>query len=527
MPFNIPVIDDNEEGWGPATIPDQYKEVPYYAPYSKGDKLGKAADWQQQYQGKGTRYQKEKTSESTSTIFNWQYQDDDSTFQLVDSTRAQTKRVYGRRGFQNRGYQQVRQMHQKGQSWQNQPQQVQKGRQLPKAKQNLNRNWNYRPPQSQQNIPARKKEPSIEVKPDWKEIETIEFSALNKASGEEAQAQDITTAGFSEYYNKAYDRVSTRGEKPLERTDRTFFNVSTSDDPVIRQLASDGVGNVFGTDVILAHLMAATRSVQPWDIIIHRAGQALFFDKDGSQLDFVTVNETSADPLETTGINSAASLSREATFINQVFSQQVLQKDEQVKFEKENPFQSEGEKVAAVGYKYRKWKISDDITLVARCEVDGLVKTEHKDLNLSIKALNEFDLKTTDWRKRIDTQKGAVLATELKNNANKLTKWTLQALLAGNDSFKLGYVSRVSAKDNSNHVILGVQDYTPKEFATQIGLNHKNVWGVLRRLIETCMKLPTGKYIIMRDPDRNALKLYAVPDDSSLGHAKGVDNTNQ
>ena len=53
MPFNIPSIDDNEEGWGPTTIPDQYKEVPYYAPYSKGDKLGKAADWQQQYQGKG------------------------------------------------------------------------------------------------------------------------------------------------------------------------------------------------------------------------------------------------------------------------------------------------------------------------------------------------------------------------------------------------------------------------------------------------------------------------------------------
>ena len=112
--------------------------------------------------------------------------------------------------------------------------------------------------------------------------------------------------------------------------------------------------------------------------------------------------------------------------------------DEQIRFQKENPFQSEGEKVAAVGYKYRKWRISEDITLVARCEVDGLVKSEQRDLGLTIKALNEFDLKTTDWRKKIDTQKGAVLATELKNNANKLTKWTLQALLAGTDSFKLG-----------------------------------------------------------------------------------------
>ena len=32
-----------------------------------------------------------------------------------------------------------------------------------------------------------------------------------------------------------------------------------------------------------------------------------------------------------------------------------------------------------------------------------------------------------NWRQKIDTQKGAVLATELKNNSCKLAKWTAQA----------------------------------------------------------------------------------------------------
>ena len=34
-----------------------------------------------------------------------------------------------------------------------------------------------------------------------------------------------------------------------------------------------------------------------------------------------------------------------------------------------------------------------------------------------------------DWRMKLENQRGAVLATELKNNANKLAKWTAGALV--------------------------------------------------------------------------------------------------
>ena len=88
--------------------------------------------------------------------------------------------------------------------------------------------------------------------------------------------------------------------------------------------------------------MACPRSVFPWDIIVTRKDDQLFFDKrDNSQFgslhcnlvshsnpyeDYVTVNETSSEIPEENkdSINSTQSLNSEATFINQNFSQQVL-----------------------------------------------------------------------------------------------------------------------------------------------------------------------------------------------------------
>ena len=36
-----------------------------------------------------------------------------------------------------------------------------------------------------------------------------------------------------------------------------------------------------------------------------------------------------------------------------------------------------------------------------------------------------------DWRKKLESQRGAVLATEIKNNNCKLARWTTQAVMAG------------------------------------------------------------------------------------------------
>lgn len=37
-------------------------------------------------------------------------------------------------------------------------------------------------------------------------------------------------------YDKTYDRITTKSERPLHATDRIKYNTTTSDDPVIQQV---------------------------------------------------------------------------------------------------------------------------------------------------------------------------------------------------------------------------------------------------------------------------------------------------
>jgi len=46
LPFGVPEVQDNPDGWGPSTVPDHLKDVPF-APFNKSDKIGRAADWTQ------------------------------------------------------------------------------------------------------------------------------------------------------------------------------------------------------------------------------------------------------------------------------------------------------------------------------------------------------------------------------------------------------------------------------------------------------------------------------------------------
>ena len=142
-------------------------------------------------------------------------------------------------------------------------------------------------------------------------------------------------------------------------------------------------------------------------------------------------------------------------------------------------------------FRYRKWSLGNDIDLLVRCEHDAAFFGPTGDMQMmNIKALNEWDSRVShsaivtynskffltnpaswvlsrlilkkwiqnatpqlifsvpslqcsggvDWRAKLDNQRGAVLATELKNNSCKLAKWTGCAMLAGSDQLKFGWV---------------------------------------------------------------------------------------
>jgi translation initiation factor 3 subunit D len=382
--------------------------------------------------------------------------------------------------------------------------------------------------------------------------EEIDFNRLTKLNLETSAGEDVDSYGFLYYYDRNFDKAPVKNtERKLLSLDRAAYNVTTSADPVIQELAEKDEASIFATSDILSMLMCATRSVYSWDIVILKHGDKIFLDKrPDSSIDLVTVNENAADaPLEAdsaatpsqqqTGvkpesINTPSNLANEATMINHNFALQTVLENSssKVEFPHANPFYSASEEtdpLASKAYKYRRFDLSlerDDepLHLIVRTEIDAAVKNNisGEDQYLVIKALNEFDHKAQgaggalDWRTKLTSQRGAVVATEMKNNSCKLARWTTQAILAKADQMKLGFVSRSNPKSALNHVILGVVGYKPREFASQMNLGFSNGWGIVRTIVDLVKGLSAGqegdkKYVLVKDPNKPVIRLYEVP----------------
>lgn len=159
---------------------------------------------------------------------------------------------------------------------------------------------------------------------------------------------------------------------------------------------------------------------------------------------------------EKDSINSPGSLSLEATFIDQHFSFQAVDEKTSVKLQRPNPFANpeDREPLASCGYRYRVFDLGidedDDFTIAVRTQVEAFLPgatAKAPPQFVTLRTLNEFDSKAPgsggapEWRAKLDTQRGAVVATEMKNNGFKLSKYAIQSVLAGADVIKIGWVS--------------------------------------------------------------------------------------
>ena len=147
------------------------------------------------------------------------------------------------------------------------------------------------------NKPQRLRDSSVEVKPDWTLLEEIPFPTLQKLSAEYDEPTDVrncgtrvglrTThaaharvhtrkpprlgralccfmllghciAGVLDFYDESYNRITAKTDKKLEPfPDRAFHNhVTTSEDPVIQQLAKEGAAQVNVTTTPPAEAMS-------------------------------------------------------------------------------------------------------------------------------------------------------------------------------------------------------------------------------------------------------------------------------
>jgi translation initiation factor 3 subunit D len=538
------------DGWGPPVSEETMLDGVPYAPYSKGDKLGRMADWTggkddrggRQNYGRNFRDQQVYGANQTTNPFAIQAAEEEATFSVVDNTRTSARtRGFGRGGgtvFRGRG--------QRGGPGQRGGrgafQRVGGGRGGNQYNDRGGRGgrggrrFGWR-----DDKPQRNRDASVQVKPDWQVLEEIDFSRLSKLNLVTSEGEDLDDYGFLYYYDRSYDKQpgAPTSQRKLNVLERAAYNVTTSSDPVIQELAEKNEATIFATDNILSMLMCATKSVYSWDLVITRRGNKVFIDKrDNSSLDMVTVNENATDaPLEISEgnkdqINNPGALMLEATHINNVFPLQVVQESQsnKVNMHHEHPFYDpdvETDPPASKAYRYRRFDLSleqdeEPLHLVVRTELDAVVKNNinGEDQFMTIKALNEFDSKAQgsggalDWRTKLASQRGAVLATEMKNNSCKLARWTVQAILAKADTMKLGFVSRANPKNNNDHVILGVLTNKPRDFAAQMALNLNNGWGIVRTITDMCLKMDEGKYVLVKDPNKPVLRLYAVPEDT-------------
>jgi translation initiation factor 3 subunit D len=176
-------------------------------------------------------------------------------------------------------------------------------------------------------------------------------------------------------------------------------------------------------------------------MVLVKQGNKVFLDKrDNAALDLVTVNENAADaPLEASEgskevINQPPALADEATYINHNFATQVVIENQAQKVDMahENPFYSASDETvppASKAYKYRRFDLStseeNPTYLIVRTELDAVQKNaiNGEDQYVTVHALNEFDNKAQgsggalDWRTKLVSQRGAVVATEMKNNS--------------------------------------------------------------------------------------------------------------
>ncbi|OUM68706.1 hypothetical protein PIROE2DRAFT_53147 [Piromyces sp. E2] len=512
--FILPKISDNVNGWGPLEndIPENLVDIPY-TPFSKSERIGKIADWtstQDYGNDKRKNYQRNDQiyGSGLSNAFNYRFAaEEEASFSLVDRAASSSKKTSNYRTAQKA----TRQGSKLVRSYR------------PAYQQGFNRNKNGRR-FNRQDIKIL--DDAVKIGDQWKSIEDVDINKLAKSTFTVSDPSDISVYGTLNYYDLAVDRISAKSGVALKGAKRVIDNPSTADDEVIQSIAKSTTGRaVFATDSIISTLMCAPRSVYPWDIVITKCGDQIFFDKrdDSQAFDYYTVNENVSDNSidQNDIINSPSQLSEETTRNCKYFAEQAVNKDTKYQFKEAYPFNDEDstDEIGSVAFRYRRWNLNsaneEPISLIVRTTLDAAIQQKNETLFINIRTVDEFDLyRNTSWRKSLDSQKVGCITSEFRSNFNKLSKWAIESILSGADYIKFGFISRVNNKDNKNHEILGTHTFKPKEFASHLQLNVENSWGLLKEIVDKLMKLEDGKFVLVKDAVKNTFTLYSVPDNA-------------
>eukprot|EP00331_Platyophrya_macrostoma_P022946 CAMPEP_0176441932 /NCGR_PEP_ID=MMETSP0127-20121128/21510_1 /TAXON_ID=938130 /ORGANISM="Platyophrya macrostoma, Strain WH" /LENGTH=466 /DNA_ID=CAMNT_0017826841 /DNA_START=178 /DNA_END=1578 /DNA_ORIENTATION=- len=358
------------------------------------------------------------------------------------------------------------------------------------------------------------------VQGDWVHISEVQKSNFDKIKIYSEKVNDIVSIGSIKAYDRAVElRATPKKEVPIPIPTGSTITASTDtteDKVIIEEIEKDlnrGGENlmVYTTDQILSAILTLKNSVFPWEVHVTKIKNQIIFDlfeKDKvSYIDLLTVNENTSGNLPEEE-KDMIKLCVEATNVNKNFITTAAT-GPQKSFGEDNPhFKSNEKKV----FRYRRWEL-DRIEVVVRSEVDAYLppKDENQDLKyVKLCALNEYEL-GTDWRGKLENNRGALISTECRNNSCKLSRWICQAFLADIDEVKIAFITRQNQKDASKHSILNVESYSLNSLVSMINYKLKDNWAILKGLVEILGKQEDGEYALVKQAYKQSIKIYRIP----------------
>eukprot|EP01080_Neovahlkampfia_damariscottae_P010660 gene10660-3284_t len=475
---------NNDLSWGPSEaknkIPrEDYPEITF-SPYSNEEYIGRIADW--------TQTKQTKTSSSTNKQGLNYVEEDESSFNLVF---RKSQRNYN--------------IPKKKINYENQTNQKQGQKKVLKYNKNTT---------ARTKLSKARYLPSTQVKSEWKVLNQMTFQQLSKLKANLPTVKDVKQVGSIKQFDSKYETLTLKNAIQVDSSlQKSFHKTATTseDSEFCKQQGYD----VYITDTILSKIMASTKSVYSWDIVIENKDGVLYFDRrEGSKVDDYTVDETSKElPEETRTL-----LSKEAGYLNQICIQNVVKHKKTLNLSNYEEQASSEDGEFTVGHKYRKFALNDFSVLV-RCKIDGYsVKQDDSIQYLSIKTFNERNpgLYKDDFRSTLDVNPGFVLINQHRSNACKSTRWAIEAMLSNVDAIKFLFASRNHAQNLKKHQILGLQTYNPRSYATQTGLSTSNMWGIFEHVVKSVLTAGNGKYLLMKEPMQQSIKLFSIPMDESF-----------
>jgi len=298
------------------------------------------------------------------------------------------------------------------------------------------------------------RDPAYEIEPRWTVCEEFSKQRFDKLANIVPVDNGIErSAGQLFAFNHSWERASFQKPLRLPIFNGQVFNEPIVTDPIIQELAQQKKANIFATDVAAAAMMCSTKATWSWDLVIKKFMNILFIDKreEENMLDFNTVAESAGEyqPNDDDTMNGARQLMREAQKCQNSFIYNCTNKKETKKMQEDDPFIESDDQVAArIGYEYRLWKLDKNNTICIRCTVHAYDRVTNEKVNAYV--LPEYAPKHQNWIKQLDNQTANCFTREIADNASKMSRWTVQSLLAEVDQMRFAFVKRADPLGKSH-----------------------------------------------------------------------------